>query len=54
MINEFERIFGQWRQSIQKHIDEAESVNKDEKGIGPKKELEYWKSRMRAYTGISE
>jgi dynein heavy chain len=54
MIIEFERIFNEWSDQIQKALEGVDAAKKDEKNSGPADELLYWKQRMRMLTGISE
>ena len=56
MTSDLERIFADWTNKIQKCLEEEiDSTNKKEdKDAGPRHELEYWRSRMRKLTGISE
>jgi dynein heavy chain len=54
MIIEFERIFNEWSEQIQKALEGVDAVKKDEKNSGPADELLQWKQRMRMLTGISE
>jgi dynein heavy chain len=56
MLVEFQRIFNQWSETISDALDKADQEvdNKAEKDAGPQFELDYWKSRMRKLTGVSE
>ncbi len=54
MIKDFNRVFDQWREKIRQHCEDADKEKTDQKGAGPRNELDYWKQRMRTYTGISE
>jgi len=54
MINDFEKIFGEWSEKIEQTLEEAEAERKDDKDAGPRQELEYWKQRMRKLTCVSE
>lgn len=53
MLSDFEKIFNQWSDKISDALEGADAEKKDEKG-DPKQELDYWKTRMRRLTGISE
>lgn len=56
MTSELGNIFENWTKQIQKCLEEEiDGTNKKEdKEAGPRQELEYWRSRMRKLTGISE
>lgn len=54
MLGEFQRIFNQWSDQILDALDKADSERQDDKDAGPQFELDYWKSRMRKLTGVSE
>jgi dynein heavy chain len=54
MLDDFEKIFGDWSGKIQAALDGADAEKKDDKDSHPQQELEYWKQRMRKLTGISE
>jgi dynein heavy chain len=54
MIADFERIFNEWSEKIEQCLEEAESEKKDDKDAHPRQELEYWRTRMRKLTCISE
>lgn len=54
MIIHFERIFNDWSEKIQSHLEDADAERKEDKDAGPRQELEYWKQRVRKLTGISE
>ncbi len=54
MHGEFQRIFNQWSDQILDALDKADSERQDDKDAGPQFELDYWKSRMRKLTGVSE
>lgn len=54
MISEFDKIFTEWREIIEEAIKNVNAERKDEKNQDPRKELEYWRNRMRILTGISE
>ena len=54
MIKDFNRVFDQWHEKIRQHCEDADKEKTDQKGAGPRNELDYWKQRMRTYTGISE
>jgi hypothetical protein len=54
MIADFDKIFTEWREIIQEALKNVDAERKDEKNQDPRKELDYWKQRMRILTGISE
>jgi hypothetical protein len=54
MLAEFQRIFNQWSDQILDALDKADMEKADDKDAGPQFELDYWKSRMRKLTGVSE
>lgn len=54
MIADFERIFNNWSEEIERVLKEVESVAPTEKEPGPKAELDNWRTRMRKLTCISE
>jgi dynein heavy chain len=54
MIGHFEKIFNEWSEKIQQHLEEADADKNQERDPGPRQELEYWKQRVRKLTGISE
>lgn len=54
MIADFERIFNNWSDEIEKALKEMETVQTNEKDPGPKTEIENWRTRMRKLTCISE
>lgn len=54
MIADFEKIFNEWSERIETCLEEAESEKKDDRDAHPRQELEYWRTRMRKLTCISE
>ena len=54
MINDFEKIFGEWSDKIELTLEEADAEKSNDKEAGPRQELEYWKQRMRKLTCVSE
>lgn len=54
MLNDFEKVFGEWSEKIEQTLEEAEAERKEDKEAGPRQELEYWKQRMRKLTCVSE
>ena len=55
MINDFEKIFGEWSEKVEKCLEEeVDGVRKEDKDAGPRQELDYWRNRMRKLTCISE
>jgi dynein heavy chain len=54
MLSDFERIFTQWYFTIEASLEDEEKEKTNDKEAHPKQELEYWRSRMRRLTGISE
>ena len=55
MLDDFQRIFNDWSEKIEAALEQTESGEKNpEKDPGPRQEIEYWRQRMRALTGISE
>lgn len=43
MIAEFEKLFNDWSELIEKNLEEADSDRKEEKDAGPRQELDYWR-----------
>lgn len=54
MITEFGDLFEKWTKKINRKMDEVDKEPTNSKSDGPKKELEYWKNKMRSLTFISE
>ena len=54
MIDAFEKLFNDWYEQIEAHLDDSDNDKKDDKDSGPKVELDFWKQKMRKLTGISE
>jgi dynein heavy chain len=54
MLNEFEKIFNEWSEKIERTLEETEAEKKEDKEAGPRQELEFWKYRMRKLTQVSE
>ena len=55
MISDFEYIFNKWSEKIEGELDATDGSNATkEKDAGPMVELEYWKTRMRKLTCVSE
>lgn len=54
MIADFERIFNNWSEEIEKVLKDVENVPNNDKEAGPKDELDNWRTRMRKLTCISE
>ena len=54
MIADFERIFNNWSDEIEKILKDIETIPNTDKDAHPKTELQNWRNRMRRLTGISE
>ena len=54
MLGEFQKIFNNWSDQILEALEKADAEKSDDKDVGPQFELDYWKSRMRKLTGVSE
>tara|TARA_B110001450_G_scaffold255410_1_gene282888 strand:+ start:809 stop:1396 length:588 start_codon:yes stop_codon:yes gene_type:complete len=54
MINDFEKLFNKWSETIATSLDGTEKVEKKDDKSDPRQELDYWKQKMRQLTGISE
>jgi dynein heavy chain len=54
MLADFQKIFTNWSDQISNALDDADKERQDGKEDGPQVELDYWKSRMRKLTGVSE
>jgi dynein heavy chain len=54
-VDHFEMLLNEWCNQIEKFLDQPSQLNGDVlEDVGPRGELEYWRSRMQKLTSITE
>jgi dynein heavy chain len=53
-VNHFESLLNDWCNSIDRYESSSSNINNFTDEVGPRSELEYWRSRMQKLTSITE
>jgi dynein heavy chain len=54
IVRQYEEILEQWCQEIEKYLEDASEGKQDTGDLGPRTELEWWRTRLQMITSITE